>query len=284
MAVPRLPADQQFFADLLSGVVLNPQRLGRVWFANTIKKLPPGAMCIDLPRLEIVLRGEYSNALEPKQQRLIQGEMLFIPARAANLPGNKGPMMLLSMVFSPAWLGLSFYDNRTNTVHRPAKHLELPHPQRGEAEAMLTALTHLSRTPQDQLIIQPLTLSLLHLCRKALMTQPGHRQPRTEFLYQSVCNWVQDNFAQPLSRESVAKFFNISPNHLSKLFAQHGTMGFIDYVRWVRMAKARIILQKYNFSIGDVAQRCGYPDSDYFCRLFRRQFGLTPGEYRARFQ
>ncbi len=59
-------------------------------------------------------------------------------------------------------------------------------------------------------------------------------------------------------------FFNITPNHLSKLFAQHGTMRFIEYVRWVRMAKARMILQKYHLSIHEVAQRCGFPDSDYF--------------------
>lgn len=45
------------------------------------------------------------------------------------------------------------------------------------------------------------------------------------------------------SPASVAQFFNITPNHLSKLFAQHGTMRFIEYVRWVRMAKARMILQ-----------------------------------------
>lgn len=50
------------------------------------------------------------------------------------------------------------------------------------------------------------------------------------------------------------------------------------------MAKARMILQKYHLSIHAVAQRCGFPDSDYFCRVFRRQFGLTPGEYSARFQ
>ncbi|HAY0359992.1 TPA: response regulator [Escherichia coli] len=92
------------------------------------------------------------------------------------------------------------------------------------------------------------------------------------------------DFEVPVSRESVAQFFNITPNHLSKLFAQHGTMRFIEYVRWVRMAKARMILQKYHLSIHEVAQRCGFPDSDYFCRVFRRQFGLTPGEYSARFQ
>lgn len=147
---------------------------------------------------------------------------------------------------------------------------------------MLTALTHLSRSPLEQNIIQPLVLSLLHLCRNVVNMPPGTRS-RAAIFYHSICNWVQDNYAQPLTRER-GSVFNITPNHLSKLFAQHGTMRFIEYVRWVRMAKARMILQKYHLSIHDVAQRCGFPDSDYFCRVFRRQFGLTPGEYSARFQ
>ncbi|QMI05989.1 AraC family transcriptional regulator [Citrobacter sp. RHB25-C09] len=279
-----LPADQQFFADLFSGLVLNPQRLGRVWFATQPATLPGGSLCLDLPRLDIVLRGEYGNQLEKSQHRLAEGEMLFIPARSANLPMSDKPLMLLSLVFAPAWLGLSFYDNRTASLLRPVRRIELSHPQRGEGEAMLTALTHLSRSPQEQAIIQPLVLSLLHLCRSVVNTRPDTQRPRAEFLYHSICNWVQDNYAQPLSRESVATFFNITPNHLSKLFTQNGTMSFVEYVRWVRMAKARIILQKYHLSISEVAQRCGYQDSDYFCRLFRRQFGLTPGEYSARFQ
>ncbi|WP_434659460.1 helix-turn-helix transcriptional regulator [Klebsiella sp. MISC125] len=284
MKEPGLPADQQFFADLFSGLVLNPQSLGRVWFATQPVSLPTGSLCIELPRLDIVLRGEYGNQLEKQQHSLTEGEMLFIPARAANLPISDKPVMLLSLVFAPAWLGLSFYDNRTASLLRPVRRIELPHPQRGEGEAMLTALTHLSRSPQLQDIIQPLVLSLLHLCRAVVNARPDTHRPRSEFLYHSMCNWVQDNYAQPLSRESVAQFFNITPNHLSKLFAQHGTMSFVEYVRWVRMSRARIILQKYHLPISEVAQRCGYHDSDYFSRLFRRQFGLTPGDYCARFQ
>ncbi len=284
MKAPGLPADQQFFADLFSGLVLNPQLLGRVWFASQPASLPVGSLCIDFPRLDIVLRGEYGNLLEAKQQRMVEGEMLFIPARAANLPINNKPVMLLSLVFAPTWLGLSFYDSRTTSLLHPARQIQLPSLQRGEGEAMLTALTHLSRSPLEQNIIQPLVLSLPHLCRNVVNMPPGNSQPRGDFLYHSICNWVQDNYAQPLTRESVAQFFNITPNHLSKLFAQHGTMRFIEYVRWVRMAKARMILQKYHLSIHEAAQRCGFPDSDYFCRVFRRQFGLTPGEYSARFQ
>ncbi|WP_312949746.1 AraC family transcriptional regulator [Superficieibacter sp.] len=282
--MPALPADQQFFADLLSGLVLNPQRLGRVWFASAQKMVNANALCIDFPRLEVVLRGEYGNRLEPEQQHIRQGEMLFIPPRAANAPLFDKPGMVLSLVFATAWLGLAFYDNRSGVSPVPLRKIELPHVQRGEGEAILTALTLLSRSPQDQDIIQPLTLSLLHLCRKVVNAVPDQSQSRPVFLYQSVCNWLQERYDQPLTRASVASFFNITPNHLSRLFSEQGTMSFVDYLRWVRMAKARIMLQKYQFSVGEVARRCGYPDSDYFCRLFRRQFGLTPGEYRTRFQ
>lgn len=99
MKEPGLPADQQFFADLFSGLVLNPQRLGHVWFATQPATLPTGSLCIDLPRLDIVLRGEYSNLLQKQQHNLAEGDMLFIPAKAANLPGGDKPVMLLSLVF-----------------------------------------------------------------------------------------------------------------------------------------------------------------------------------------
>lgn len=180
MKAPGLPADQQFFADLFSGLVLNPQLLGRVWFASQPASLPVGSLCIDFPRLDIVLRGEYGNLLEAKQQRLVEGEMLFIPARAANLPVNNKPVMLLSLVFAPTWQVI-VYDSRTTSLLHPARQIQLPSLQRGEGEAMLTALTHLSRSPLEQNIIQPLVLSLLHLCRNVVNMPPGNSAAARRF-------------------------------------------------------------------------------------------------------
>ncbi len=44
LKAPGLPADQQFFADLFGGLVLNPQLLGRVWFASQPASLPVGSL------------------------------------------------------------------------------------------------------------------------------------------------------------------------------------------------------------------------------------------------
>lgn len=231
MRATLLPADQQFFADLLSGLVLNPQQLGRVWFAHRGASDAVGSVSRDWPRLDVVLRGEYGNRLVAGQQPLHQGEMLFLPAQAASVPVFERPVMLLSILFAPSWLGLVFHDTRHGRSVPAQRHVELPHPERGECAAMLMALTHLSASPQDQAIIQPLVLSLLHWCRKVVSSLPEPGVSRGDFLYQSICNWVQENYAEPLSRDSVASLFNISANHLSRLFSQQGMMSFVDYVR-----------------------------------------------------
>ncbi|KVJ39443.1 transcriptional regulator [Enterobacter hormaechei subsp. steigerwaltii] len=101
MRATLLPADQQFFADLLSGLVLNPQQLGRVWFAHRGASDAVGSVSRDWPRLDVVLRGEYGNRLVAGQQTLRQGEMLFLPAQAASVPVFERPVMLLSTDESP---------------------------------------------------------------------------------------------------------------------------------------------------------------------------------------
>ncbi|VFS16787.1 AraC family transcriptional regulator [Enterobacter cancerogenus] len=210
-----LPADQQFFADLFSGLVLNPQQLGRVWFAHRPSSTSSGTVALEWPRLDVVLRGEYGNLLIAEQKAIRQGEMLFLPSRTVCSPTFARPVMLLSIIFAPSWLGLAFQDARSGQAVEPQRKVELPHPERGECAAMLTALTHLSASPQDQDIIQPLVLSLLNWCRKRVSSLPEPGMSRGDFLYQSICSWIQVNYAGALTRESVAALFNISPNHLS---------------------------------------------------------------------
>ncbi|HHZ4248155.1 TPA: hypothetical protein ACWCIL_005489, partial [Escherichia coli] len=79
--------------------IIQPLVLSLLHLCRNVVNMPPG---------NSQPRGEYGNLLEAKQQRLVEGEMLFIPARAANLPVNNKPVMLLSLVFAPTWLGLSF--------------------------------------------------------------------------------------------------------------------------------------------------------------------------------
>lgn len=213
MKAPGLPADQQFSPICSAAWCLTrnywgasglPASLPRCRWAVYVLIFPVWISCCAA-----------NTAICWKQSSNVWWkEKCCLFRRAANLPVNNKPVMLLSLVFAPTWLGLSFYDSRTTSLLHPARQIQLPSLQRGEGEAMLTALTHLSRSPLEQNIIQPLVLSLLHLCRSVVNMPPGNSQPRGDF---SITAFVT-GFRIIMPSRSPARAwrsFNITPNHLS---------------------------------------------------------------------
>lgn len=87
--------------------MLNPQQLGRVWFAQRGASDAVGSVSRDWPRLDVVLRGEYGNRLVTGHQTLCQ-EMLFLPAQAASVPVFERPVMLLSILLRRRGWGWCF--------------------------------------------------------------------------------------------------------------------------------------------------------------------------------
>lgn len=105
-------------------------------------------------------------------------------------------------------------------------------------------------------------------------------EDRTKQIYQGICIYIQENFHHDMSRSSIAQRFNISPNHLSRLFRQQGHMSLADYIIWVRIERAKFMLKRYHFKLSDISERCGFKDVNYFCRVFKKRTHKTPTEYR----
>jgi YesN/AraC family two-component response regulator len=57
-------------------------------------------------------------------------------------------------------------------------------------------------------------------------------------------------------------------------------MRFNDYLNLVRVNRAKFILRNYEMGLKEVASSCGYSDTAYFCRVFKRIGKVTPTEYR----
>ncbi|WP_346348329.1 AraC family transcriptional regulator [Enterovibrio norvegicus] len=92
--------------------------------------------------------------------------------------------------------------------------------------------------------------------------------------------YVQENFHKDITRVSVASRFGVSSAHVSRLFNQEGSVKYADYVTYVRLDRAKFMLKKYNFKVDEIAHRCGFKDTNYFCRVFKQKTGKTPSEYR----
>ena len=59
-------------------------------------------------------------------------------------------------------------------------------------------------------------------------------------------------------------------------------MTFSNYLTHVRIDRAKHLLRSYNFKLDEIAERCGYHTTPYFCQTFKRLTKLTPAEYRVK--
>jgi two-component system response regulator YesN len=80
--------------------------------------------------------------------------------------------------------------------------------------------------------------------------------------------------------ESTAKHFFIDKSYLCKLFKKHINQNFNDYLLQIRINKAKELLTHPEYTVNRVAPMVGYSDYSYFGRVFKKQVGMTPSEFK----
>jgi AraC-like DNA-binding protein len=86
---------------------------------------------------------------------------------------------------------------------------------------------------------------------------------------------------EELSLTKIAKFVNISPNHLSDKFKEVTGVNFVGYIARTRTEKARERLQNSNLRISEIAFAVGFQSLSQFNRIFKKLTGKSPSAYRA---
>lgn len=106
------------------------------------------------------------------------------------------------------------------------------------------------------------------------------RKLSTQELYDYAIRYIEENYAQPLSMQSVCEEVGISQTYLSRLFRKYSDTTFTAYLTRCRMdAAVRIIKEKPNLLLRDVAACVGYDDSSYFAKVFHQYTGKKPSRY-----
>ena len=113
----------------------------------------------------------------------------------------------------------------------------------------------------------------------------GETTNRSVPLFLRITDYITRHLGEPgLETATIARAHHLSPRYLQVIFAEQGTT-VTDWIRERRLAGCRRDLTDpalRDVPIGDIAARWGYRDQAYFSRLFRRAFGETPREWRAR--
>ena len=112
---------------------------------------------------------------------------------------------------------------------------------------------------------------------------PEHRQMQRCSI-QDVIEYINVHYTEPLRLRDVAEAFNVSGEHLSRLFRKELNLTFKEYLYSVRMTYACKLLSYSDKSLLEVAMDAGFPDLRAFSQQFDRAYHTTPKEYRRQFR
>ncbi|HOU14384.1 MAG TPA: ATP-binding protein [Anaerolineae bacterium] len=93
--------------------------------------------------------------------------------------------------------------------------------------------------------------------------------------------YLSQNYAQRLTRAEICRAIGVSENYLSRIFKREVGLSPWQFLNRVRVYQAGIRLRTTPDSITAIAAQVGFEDSAYFSRVFHKQLGVSPGEYRA---
>lgn len=117
---------------------------------------------------------------------------------------------------------------------------------------------------------------LSHACR------PSFGQAENQIIGE-IKDYVARNYRYDISfKELAAHKYFMNPSYLSRLFKARTGMNFSKYLIEYRMERARELLEHTEFKINEIADCVGYNDTSYFIHTFRKQYQMTPEQYRLR--
>ena len=102
-------------------------------------------------------------------------------------------------------------------------------------------------------------------------------------LVSAVMRYIQNNASRPLQVQDIVDEFNISRRCLYSKFSKISAGSVYGQIRRIRVEKISKMLTETNLSIKEIAFSFGFSDVDHISRLFRKEKGMTPTQYRAKY-
>jgi len=99
-----------------------------------------------------------------------------------------------------------------------------------------------------------------------------------------ILGYIEQHYTEPLRLSEIANHFHFNASYLSSYFSTHHKEGFSEYLNRVRIKKSMELLENSTVSISNISGMVGYSEHSYYCKVFKRITGMSPGSYRKELQ
>lgn len=131
-----------------------------------------------------------------------------------------------------------------------------------------------SRSASEAVIWMERFLEMAEQLAEAQAPLPGEDNMRR------LIEYIDEHYSEPLSLGTLSKHFHFNPSYLSSYFSTHNAEGFSEYLNKIRIRRASELLCSSALTISEISAQVGYGDHSYFTKVFKKQTGLSPSQYR----
>ncbi len=229
-----------------------------------------------------LLEGECVYFINGRSYALRRGAFVFVGANVLHRTlAERHERILIEL--DPA--ALSGFGMRLGCMEQnDSMAVQLPEQQQRQVEAFLSCIAEslLQESPGYADRVRLYLLSLLSYVEEHARGAPSVSRdisPRHR-LAEAVIRFLDAHYEQDVTLEDVAQAMYVSKYHLSRAFKEVTGCTLVAYLTTVRLRQARSLLASSSLRVAEVASRSGFNSLSHFNRVFLRDTGMTPLQYR----
>ena len=123
-------------------------------------------------------------------------------------------------------------------------------------------------------------MELLYFIVYTLYRETPEEETSDQDEFSMITEFLNEHIEEQITLDMITKKFAINRNKLNALFVKNSSMTCMNYLQKLRIDLAKILLSKTEIPISEVSSRVGFPDPNYFTKLFKKTTGVTPSKYR----
>jgi len=97
---------------------------------------------------------------------------------------------------------------------------------------------------------------------------------------QKTAEYISKNLSGDLSISGITKGVNVSKSVLYKDFREYFNCTVGEYIKIKRVEYSVTLMNTTSMSIDEISRSVGFSDAAYYCRIFKKQMGVSPAKYR----
>lgn len=236
--------------------------------------------------LYYLVKGQREYFIEDRFFMVNEGDFVLIPRNVFHRTDGEGGLRYL-VHFSDSFLKKFFTaDTVTGLLEK------IPFVFRGETRireqltgvlgAMLTEFRQAeeAQKPQDELKLSGFVHQLLFTLAHSANTYVPHAYSDERIT--RIIQYINENYNRITDIDQIAEHFFISKYHLCRFFRKNLGIPLVAYLNTIKITQACNMMKAGCSNMTLIAMECGFNSSSYFCKVFKKERGISPTEYRRK--